>query len=282
METGSVPVEEGSYRPPEPVSRRIAEVALWEEFIATRSPDARARLVESYMPLAHSLARRYRRAREPLEDLVQVASLGLVKAIDGFDPARGRPFTAYAVPTILGEIRRHFRDHVWTLRLPRSLQELTASVDSATEALAESLGRYPSVAELAERLGISEERVLEALEASQARMLDSLDKPVGDEESRGPMIDKVGGNDLDFDTVECQAAAEVVDLTERERLVLKLRFEDGMPQREIADIVGVSQMQISRISRAALWRVLCAVRGVTESELPAQPRRSDPDDVPVS
>ncbi len=258
-----------------PVSRHPEEVRLWKEFADTRAPELRAELAERYLPLAKSLARRYQRAREPLDDLVQVASLGLMKAIDGFDVGRGRPFTSYAVPTILGELRRHFRDHVWLVRLPRSLQELTAKIDSATEDLSERLGRYPSVAELSEQLDVSPERVLEALEAAQARFLDSLDKPtVTDDDAAAPLIDRVGEQELGYDQVEAQASADDLELSDRERLVLRLRFEDGMTQQEIADIVGVSQMQISRISRAALWRVLCAVRGLPADSPPPRKRRA--------
>ncbi len=128
---------------------------LFQAFAATRSPDVREELVRRFMPLARSLALRYRRRTESLDDLVQVASLGLVKSIDGFDPSRGLPFEAYAVPTILGELRRHFRDHVWNLRLPRGLQELTMKIDRAADGLAEELGRHPTPTEIAERLDIT-------------------------------------------------------------------------------------------------------------------------------
>ena len=139
------------------------EEALLRRFAATRSPRLRDELVRRFTPLARALASRFPHAREPLEDLVQVAYVGLIKAIDGFDPARGRPFTAYAVPTILGEIRRHFRDHVPRLRLPRRLQELALAVEDAVDRLTEAAGRVPTTAEIAQALGDEEEQVLEAL-----------------------------------------------------------------------------------------------------------------------
>ncbi len=153
----------------EPVPRSESEEELLRRYAATRSPVVREELIRRFMPLARSLAMRYRRQTESLDDLVQVAGLGLVKAVDGFDPARERPFAAYAVPTILGELRRHFRDHVWNVRLPRALQERTMKLDSATAALTDELGRFPTPKELAEQLEISVEDVLEGLEADHAR-----------------------------------------------------------------------------------------------------------------
>ena len=142
-----------------------SETALQRRYASERSPEVREELVRRFMPLARSLAMRYRRQTESIDDLVQVASLGLVKAIDGFDPDRGRPFAAYAVPTILGELKRHFRDHVWNLRLPRSLGELTMKVDETTGVLTERLGRFPTATEIAEHLEVAVEDVLAALEA---------------------------------------------------------------------------------------------------------------------
>ena len=141
---------------------------LFDAFAATRSPAVREELVRRYLPLARSLALRYRRRTESLDDLVQVANLGLVKSINGFDPTRGFPFSAYATPTILGELRRHFRDHVWNLRLPRGLQEATMKIERATDRLAEELGRYPTPTEIAERLEITVEDVLEGIEAAHS------------------------------------------------------------------------------------------------------------------
>ncbi len=152
-----------------PALRRSDEARLLAEYAADPSPRVLDELVRSYRPLARSLALRYRASSEPLDDLVQVANLGLVKAIKGFDPAKGKPFTAYAVPTILGELKRHFRDRIWNLRLPRSLQESTMKVEEATERLTERLGRSPTVAELAEATDLEADSVLDTLRAADAR-----------------------------------------------------------------------------------------------------------------
>ena len=186
--TGSEPIALAE-QPPSPSrpDRRRADATrheddLFQAFAATRSPDLREELVRRYLPLAKSLALRYRRRTESLDDLVQVASLGLVKSINGFDPSLGFPFQAYATPTILGELRRHFRDHVWNLRLPRGLQELTMKIDRATDGLAEELGRYPTPTEIAERLDVTVEDVLEGIEAAHARSTQSLDAPSTEDE----------------------------------------------------------------------------------------------------
>ncbi len=241
---------------------RREEDELLRRFAATRSPRLRDELVRRFTPLARALASRFPHAREPLEDLVQVAYVGLIKAIDGFDPARGRPFTAYAVPTILGEIRRHFRDHVPRLRLPRRLQELTLAVEDAVDRLTETAGRAPTTGEIAQALGIEEEQVLEALEAAQARQTLSLDAPRSqDLDDAAPAVELVGDEDPGFDRVEAQLASEDAALDERERRVLRLRFEGDMTQSEVGDLLGVSQMQVSRIQRRALGKLLEAVRG---------------------
>lgn len=237
------------------------EQELLARYARDRSPALREELVRRLMPLARSLAMRYRRQAEPLDDLVQVASLGLVKAIDGFDPERGRPFSAYAVPTILGELRRHFRDHVWNVRLPRGLQELAMRVDDATKTLAEEHGRFPSAAQVAERLDVSVEQVLEALEASHARRTLSLDAPRVDGEETTSTIETVADTEHGFDRVEAALASTSAGLDEREWEVLRLRFVEELTQFEIGQQLGVSQMQISRISRRALWKLLGAVRG---------------------
>jgi RNA polymerase sigma-B factor len=216
------------------------------------------------MPLARSLALRYRGTRESLDDLCQVAYLGLVKAVDGFDPGRGRSFTTYAVPTILGELRRHFRDRVWALRLPRSLQERTAAVDDVTSTLADEMGRSPTVSEIAERAELEVEEVLEALSAGEARRTLSLDMPRTHDEESDPVIETIGKEDLSYDGVEAQISAPGAGLDERERTVLELRFGSNLTQYEIGSRLGVSQMQISRIMRGALRKLLTAVRGETD------------------
>ena len=260
-----------------PRRHKELEAKLLRRYADAPTPELREELVRRLMPLARSLAARYRSQTESLEDLVQVANLGLIKAVDGFDPSRGKPFTAYAVPTILGELRRHFRDHVWNLRLPRGLQELTMKVDRATAQLTEELGRYPTPAQIAESLGIGVEQVLEALTAGQARSTLSLDAPRGDEEDSAPVVETLGLDDPGYGGVEAQMAAADIDLDAREQQVLRLRFEQHLTQKEIGDQLGVSQMQISRISRAALWKLLAAVRGEQSTgSVPAMRRQADP------
>ena len=234
---------------------------LLQAFAATRSPDLREDLVRRFMPLAKSLALRYRRRTESLDDLMQVASLGLVKSIDGFDPSLGFPFTAYATPTILGELRRHFRDHVWNLRLPRGLQELTMKIDRAADALAEELGRHPTPTEIAVRLDVTVEDVLDGIEAVHARSTRSLDSPSSKEEGSMTLVETLGVTEPGYDRVEAEEAAARAELDDREWQVLRLRFVDQMTQREIGHELGVSQMAISRISRRALGKLLTAVRG---------------------
>jgi RNA polymerase sigma-B factor len=239
---------------------------LLRRFARTRDPQLKEELVGRFLPLARSLALRYRGAPEPLEDLMQVASLGLVKALNGFDPQVGGSFNAYAVPTILGELRRHFRDRVWELRLPRGLQERTMAVREAEAALSEELTRTPTVSQIAERLELSEEEVLEALDADAARHTVSLDAHEAHGDLNLPIVETVGGEDAGYVRVEDQLATEVVSLTPRESAVLRLRFEEDLTQREIGRRIGVSQMQVSRIMREALRRILEAVQG---EELPA-------------
>ncbi len=219
------------------------------------------------MPLAKSLALRYRRRTEPLDDLVQVASLGLVKSINGFDPSLGFPFRAYATPTIVGELRRHFRDHVWNLRLPRALQELTMKIKRATDDLSEELGRLPTPTEIAEHLDVTVEDVLDGIEAGHARRTHSLDAPSSGDEGSLALVETLGGTEAGYDRVEADAAAAGAKLDEREWQVLRLRFVDHLPQREIGMKLGVSQMQISRISRRALGKLLTAVRGEQADDL---------------
>jgi RNA polymerase sigma-B factor len=214
-----------------------------------------------YRPLARSLALRYKGGSEPMDDLFQVAELGLVKAIQGFDPDRGRPFAAYAVPTILGEIKRHFRDRVWNLRLPRDLQEISMAVARAERKLAGELGREPSDEEIAIELELEPAEIDAARAGVAARSTLSLDAPRGDEEDATTIGDNLGSTERGYERVESDLATTTAELTERERLVLGLRFEHGIPQRAIGAKIGVSQMQISRISRSALDKLLEAVRG---------------------
>ena len=238
-----------------------SDAKLLETFAAQRSPRLLEQLVIRYRPLARSLALRYRGGSEPIDDLFQVAELGLVKAIQGFDPARGHPFAAYAVPTILGEIKRHFRDRVWNVRLPRDMQEASMAVAKAERELAAELGRKPSIDEIAEHAELEPAKVEEALAGVAARSTLSLDAPRTDEEGSSTVGETIGSVESGYDRVEADLACETADLTDRERVVLGLRYEHGIPQRAIGNRIGVSQMQVSRISRSALEKLLTSVRG---------------------
>jgi RNA polymerase sigma-B factor len=219
---------------------------------------ARDELVERFLPLARQLARRYQRGNEPLDDLVQVASIGLVKAVDRFDPDRGTAFSSYAVPTILGELKRYFRDSGWAVHVPRGMQERVMTVNQAISRLSRQLGRSPSAAEIAADIGEEVEIVLEALEAAIAYDAVSLDTPRTSEEEDGDTYaDTMGVIDERFELVEYKSAIgpTMRALPPRDRLVLKLRFEEDLTQLEIAQRIGVSQMHVSRLIRRALKRL---------------------------
>jgi RNA polymerase sigma-B factor len=239
-----------------------SETELLERYAQTRDPALKEELVCRFLPLARSLALRYRGASEQLEDLIQVASLGLVKSLDGFKLDRGKSFIAYAAPTILGELRRHFRDRVWEVRLPRGLQERTMAVSEAAGELSDALGSTPTVSQIAAHLDLDEEDVAEALQADEARRTLSLDVPRNRQDRESvPMVESVGRTEPGYDAVEAQLAAEEAPLDKRERRVLKLRFEANLNQYEIGRRLGVSQMQVSRIMRRALRKLLIAVQG---------------------
>jgi RNA polymerase sigma-B factor len=243
---------------PGPQERLASEAQLWARFAEHRDPSTREELVWRYMPLARNLTGRYRAASEPAEDLLQVASLGLMNAVDRFDPARGIPFSAFASPTILGELKRHFRDRAWTVRVPRSLHDRIAAVSEAIEKLTKVLQRSPSVGEIAAHLELQETEVLEVLEASQNRRPLSLDRPGGaDDEDEALGSEWIGAEDGGFELVENRASlsAAIPDLDERERLVLRLRFVEDMTQVQIAARIGHSQMHVSRILRRALEHI---------------------------
>jgi RNA polymerase sigma-B factor len=219
---------------------------------------AREQLVERFLPLARQLARRYQHGGEQLDDLIQVASLGLLKAIDRFDPARETAFSSFAVPTILGELKRHFRDKGWSVRVPRDLQELALRLDRTSEELSREIGRAPTPAEVAERLSVSEEDVLEAREAAHAYRAVSLDRPRTDDDESGPAVaDAMGGEDPGFRRAEDAATVDQLlrVLAPREREVLRLRFVEDLTQQEIGDRIGVSQMHVSRLIRQAIARL---------------------------
>ncbi len=225
-----------------------------------RDGDQRARdeLVQRFLPLARKLARRYSGAREPFEDLLQVACLGLVKAVDRYDSGRGTAFSSFAVPTILGELKRYFRDLGWAVHVPRGAQERAVKVEDASRQLSARTGRAPTVAELAEYLELGLEDVLDALETARAHHASSLDAPQDDGEGEGgTVVETFGREDPSLRLVEerVTVTAAVRQLSERERQVLLMRFGRDLTQTQIAAQVGVSQMQVSRILRRATTRL---------------------------
>ena len=218
-------------------------------------PGARDALAERYLPLVRHLARRYGGGLEPLEDLVQVGSIGLLNAIDRYDLDSGTAFSSYAVPTILGEIRRHFRDRTWSIRVPRSLKELAGEGRDAEIAFELREGRVPTAAELAEELGTSVERLLESRLAAAAQYPDSLDRPLWDaEDAAGSVQDRIGSDDASFEEAEDAVSLRLLtsSLAPRDRELLRLRFEEDLTQSDIAARVGLSQMHVSRLLRDAL------------------------------
>jgi RNA polymerase sigma-B factor len=233
--------------------RRVGELRL-ARFHRTRDSGERDELIARYLPLARSLAARYRHTSEPFDDLLQVASIGLLKAIERYDPERGYAFSSFAVPTILGELRRHLRDHTWSVHVPRDLQELGQRLAPATDELSRELGRPPTIAEIGERLGVSEEEVLDAREAVAAHSPASLDERVSSEEQSATLGDLLGGEDEALGTAEDAILLDhyLSHLPPRSREVLRLRFEEDLKQREIGAILGVSQMHVSRLIRQAL------------------------------
>ena len=215
-------------------------------------------LVRRFEPLARSVARRYHSRGEPLEDLTQVASLGLLKAIARFDPDRGFAFSSYATPTMLGELKRYFRDSGWAVHVPRGVKERAVELAGATEALSSKLGRSPSLSELADALDASEEQTLEAIEAYHARHAAPLDHGSDDDESASPSLAQVlGQEDVRLEQAEYLTviAKGVESLSDSDRLILHLRFDRDLTQSEIARRIGTSQMQVSRMLRAAIERI---------------------------
>ena len=247
--------------------------------MASRSParvstSPREDLVTQYLPLARNLARRYARSSEPYEDLVQVASLALVSAVDRFDPDRGVSFSSYAIPTILGALRRHFRDCTWSVHVPRTAQERALAVGEASEYLSSLHGRPPTVNQLAAYLETDIEDVLDGLHARQAYETESFDSKTGDRNSEITLGETLGAEDDRYELVEedtCVAEA-LKSLTDREREILRLRFYEEMTQSEIAKRVGVSQMQVSRILRRSLDRL----REIAGADEPAPARDAKP------
>jgi RNA polymerase sigma-B factor len=252
----------------EQVQRQAGELRL-ARLQQTADPAERDALVERYLPLARSLAARYRHTSESFDDLLQVAAIGLLKAIDRYDPSRRTAFSSFAVPTILGELRRHLRDHTWAVHVPRDLQELGQRLGSVTDELSTRLGRPPTVLELAERLQVAEEQVLEAREALGAHSPASLDEPISGDGQATSLGDLIGGEDEALAVAEDAVLLDhyLAHLSPRHREVLRLRFAEDLKQREIGEILGVSQMHVSRLIRQAVDQL----QAVAEEEWPGPP-----------
>jgi RNA polymerase sigma-B factor len=246
-------MEQGTVRTPRRPHRELVldDAELFRRWRQHGDKAAREQLVVLHLPLARKLAARYRRSQEPFDDLVQVASLGLLHAIDRFDPDRGIAFTSFAVPTILGQLKRHFRDKGWAVHLPRGLQELVLRIQDADEKLGSTSSRSPTVADIAEYLHITDEQVLDGLEALAAHRAESMDHQIGlgTDDATATPHDTVGTLDEGYALVETSTtlASAIKQLRRSDREVLALRFRDDLTQYQIAQQIGVSQMQVSRI-----------------------------------
>ncbi len=244
---------------------RMEEGSLVYELFGTRDkPGVRDKLVENYLPLAESLARRYQHSGQPLDDLVQVASIGLLKAIDRFDSDRGVSFESYAIPTILGELKRYHRDQGWSVRMPRRLQEHTLLIKDAIPNLSQDLGRSPTIGEIAEQTQLSVEEVLEAMDAQDAYASISLDAPMDEDSDSSTLSERLSTDPEEYSVAEEWAEFEphLRALPERERRILVLRFFKDWTQSQIADELGISQMHVSRLLSQTLQRLRQAVAGV--------------------
>jgi RNA polymerase sigma-B factor len=235
----------------------------FEEYAKTRDKGLRDELVTTHMGLAEYLARRFTNRGEPLDDLLQVASLGLLKAVDRFDPDRGLEFSTYATPTIVGELKRHFRDKGWAVRVPRRVQELHLRLGTVVSTLSQELGRSPTIPEIADSAKVSEEEVVEAIEAGHAYRFTSLDAPAGGEDESA-LSHQLGVEDQGLIDSEHRVALSplIARFPPRERMILHLRFFEGMTQSEIASRLGISQMHVSRL----LARSLAQLREASTEE----------------
>lgn len=229
--------------------------ARFAEFARTQDPSLRDAIIEEFLPFARGLAHRYARRGEAMEDLEQVAAMALVKALDRFDPERGVKFTTFAAPTIIGELKRHFRDKGWAVQVPRRLQELYLELGKTASRLSQELGRSPTIQELAATVSAGEEEVLEAMELGQtAYQGASLDRPTGGDDDTATVADRLVAEDdtLEEASVRASLRALLDRLPERERHILYLRFFEDRTQSDIADEVGLSQMHVSRLIRQSL------------------------------
>lgn len=238
---------------------REDEDALFREYSESRAQSVRNSIVERYTGLAVALARRFENRGEPLEDLIQVASMALVGAVERFDPQQGAAFSSFATPTILGELKRHFRDKTWSVKVPRGIKELHLRVSPAVAELHAALGRGPTIPELAAHLGVSDEEVVEAMEAGAAYKPGALSAPDGDGESREDRL--LGEEEEGYTNIEARVTVRALmeRLPDRERSIVYLRYFEDLTQSEIADRIGVSQVHVSRLLREALAR-LAAVK----------------------
>jgi RNA polymerase sigma-B factor len=256
---------------------RQEEKRLFLAYQRTGGHAERDALVERFLPLARSLARRYRRGSEPLEDLEQVASLALVKAVEGFDPARDTAFSSYAVPSIVGAIKRHFRDCGWSIHVPRDLQELAMRVERVSEELAGPTGEAPTAAAIAAHAGVGVEDVLEAREAYRALRSVSLDQPRGTEaDGTETLMDTLDSGDSEIPRAFDRVAVDelLARLEPREQLIVRLYYHEDMTQAEIGQRLGYSQMHVSRLLRQAVSRLAAAASDDEPRRLPAAGRRS--------
>lgn len=231
---------------------------LFRRFKEEGDMDAREKLVMSHLNLVRFIANKFKNRGEPIDDLIQVGYLGLLKAIDRFDPSRGLEFTTFATPTIMGEIKRHFRDKGWSVRVPRRLQELSAKVNQATDTLTSQLQRSPTIAEIADYLDATVDEVLEAMESSSAYSSVSLEAPSGaDDDDTPSVLDRYATEDSDLAFTDDRIIIEeaLASFSPRERDVIEMRFLKGMTQIEIAEKLGISQVQVSRLLRRTLKKI---------------------------
>ncbi|MDX6665854.1 MAG: polymerase sigma-B factor [Solirubrobacteraceae bacterium] len=239
---------------PSTAGRAARERDLLRRYHVHGDRGARDELAEEMLPLARALAGRYSGRGEPIDDLVQVACIGIMKSIDGFDLSREVRFSSYATPTVLGEIKRYFRDKTWAMRVPRGMQELQLQIARARDKLTHELGRSPNVQELADAVEAPFEEVLMTIQSQEARRTRSLDEPIGEDMT---LADSVGGSDPELVRAEIRVLLDdaLGVLSDRDREVLRLRFEEDLTQNEISDRIGVSQMQVSRLIRQSLARM---------------------------
>lgn len=230
---------------------------LFRRFKEEGDEEARNQLVVNHLNLVRYLASKFKNRGEPLDDLVQVGTIGLIKAIDRFDPSRGLEFTTFATPTIMGEIKRHFRDKGWSVRVPRRLQELSAKCNRANEELTHELQRSPSVDEIASRVGASVEDVLEAMESSSAYSSVPLEGSMDGDDDIPSVIDQYASEDTALSSSDDRILLQeaVRDFSTREKDIIRMRFEEGLTQVEIAERLGISQVQVSRLLRRTLARI---------------------------